>query len=122
MLEILSVLQCLILELETTTLKRMSIVITALLGMSCRVTMKGIARWAGKGGSYRTIQRFFTTLLPWPTLLWTFFRAHCWCSEDTYLLAGDESVITKSGKKTYGLGRFFSSLQNQSVSGLSFFC
>ena len=41
---------------------------------------------------------------------------------DTYLLAGDESVITKSGKKTYGLGRFFSSLQNQPVSGLSFFC
>ena len=31
-------------------------------------------------------------------------------------------MITKSGKKTYGLGRFFSSLQNQSVSGLSFFC
>lgn len=122
MLDILSLLQCLILEVETTTLKRMSIVITAILGMSGRVTMKGISRWAGKGGSYRTIQRFFNTLLPWPTLLWTFFREHCWCSEDTYLLAGDESVITKSGKKTYGLGRFFSSLQNQSVSGLSFFC
>ena len=122
MLDILSLLQCLIFELETTTLTRMSIVMTALLGMSGRVTMKGIARWAGKGGSYRTIQRFFNTLLPWPTLLWTFFRHHCWCSQDTYLLAGDESVITKSGKKTYGLGRFFSSLQNQSVSGLSFFC
>ena len=68
MLDILSLLQCLILELETTTLKRMSIVITALLGMSGRVTMKGISRWAGKGGSYRTIQRFFNTVLPWPTL------------------------------------------------------
>ena len=31
-------------------------------------------------------------------------------------------MITKSGKKTYGLGRFFSSRPNQSVSGLSFFC
>ena len=122
MLDILSLLQCLILEVETTTLKRMSIVITALLGMSGRITMKGISRWAGKGGSYRTIQRFFNTVLPWPTLLWKFFRHHCWRSQDTYLLAGDESVITKSGKKTYGLGRFFSSLQNQSVSGLSFFC
>lgn len=122
MLDILSLLQCLILEVETTTLKRMSIVITALLGMSGRVTMKGISRWAGKGGSYRTIQRFFNTVLPWPTLLWTFFCHHCWRSQDTYVLAGDESVITKSGKKTYGLGRFFSSLQNQSVLGLSFFC
>ena len=29
--------------------------------MSGRVTMLGISRWAGKGGSYRTIQRFFVT-------------------------------------------------------------
>ncbi len=122
MLDILSLLQCLILSVDETTLKRMSIVVTALLGMSGRVTMKGISRWAGKGGSYRTIQRFFNTVLPWPTILWTFFRHHCWQSNDTYLLAGDESVITKSGKKTHGLGRFFSGLQNQPVSGLSFFC
>ncbi len=61
MLDIFSLLQCLIFELETTTLTRMSIVMTALLGMSGRVTMKGIARWAGKGGSYRTVQRFFNT-------------------------------------------------------------
>lgn len=122
MLDILSLLQCLILSVDETTLKRMSVVVTALLGMSGRVTMKGISRWAGKGGSYRTIQRFFNTVLPWPTILWTFFRHHCWRSNDTYLLAGDESVITKSGKKTHGLGRFFSGLQNQPVSGLSFFC
>ena len=122
MLDILSLLQCLILEVETTTLRRMSIVVTALLGMSGRVTMKGISRWAGKGGSYRTIQRFFNTVLPWSTLLWTFFHCHCWRAKHTYLLAGDESVITKSGKKTYGIGRFFSGLQNQPVSGLSFFC
>ena len=41
MLDILSLLQCLILEVETRTLKRMSIVITALLVMS-----KGISRWS----------------------------------------------------------------------------
>ena len=122
MLDILSLLQCLILEVETTTLKRMNIVITALLGMSGRVRMKGISRWAGTGGSYRTIQRFFNKVLPWPILLWRFFHCHCWSEKQTYLLAGDESVVTKSGKKTYGIGRFFSSLQNQAVSGLSFFC
>lgn len=120
MLDILSLLQCLIWSVDETTLKRMSVVVTGLLGMSGRVTMKGISPWAGKGGSYRTIQRFFNTVMPWPTVLWTFFHHHCWNSNDTYLLAGDESVITKSGKKTYGLGRFFSGLQNQPVSGLSF--
>ncbi|TXK93182.1 hypothetical protein BMR02_13820 [Methylococcaceae bacterium HT1] len=36
------------------------------------------------------------------------------------VLIGDEVVVTKSGKKTYGLGRFFSSIQNQAVPGLCF--
>jgi hypothetical protein len=37
------------------------------------------------------------------------------------LLAGDEVVVTKSGKKTHGLGRFFSSLYDHPVLGLAFF-
>jgi putative transposase len=109
-------------HLDATTLHRMSIVVTALFAMSGRMTMLGISRWSGKGGSYRTIQRFFNTLMPWPRLMWEFFRCHCWCQHDTYLLAGDEVVVTKAGKTTYGLGRFFSSLSEHPVSGLSFFC
>jgi hypothetical protein len=38
-----------------------------------------------------------------------------------YLLAGDESIVTKSGKKTYGLDRFFAGLYGKPVPGLSFF-
>jgi len=37
----------------------MSRLIPALLTMTGRVTMFGIARWTEKGGSYRTIQRFY---------------------------------------------------------------
>ncbi len=37
------------------------------------------------------------------------------------MLAGDEVVISKSGKKTYGLDRFFSSLASKPILGLSFF-
>jgi IS4 transposase len=49
-----------------------------------------------------------------------------WCStcrnpNEIYLLAGDEVVISKSGKQTYGLDRFFSSLAGKPISGLSFF-
>ena len=40
---------------------------------------------------------------------------------EAYLLAGDEVVITKAGKETYGLDKFFSSLLNKPISGLSFF-
>jgi putative transposase len=122
MYDILPLLQCLMFHLDTTTLHRMSIVVTALFAMSGRITMLGIARWSGEGGSYRTIQRFFNTLMPWPTLMWEFFRCHCWRRQDTYLLVGDEVVVTKAGKKTYGLGRFFSSLYDHPVAGLAFFC
>ncbi|NER40167.1 MAG: transposase [Oscillatoria sp. SIO1A7] len=44
-----------------------------------------------------------------------------WREKDVYLLAGDEVVVTKAGKKTYGIDRFFSSLYGKPVSGLSFF-
>ncbi len=121
MFDILSLLQCLLFHLDETLLGQLSIVITAMLAMSGRVTMLGISRWAGKGGSYRTVQRLFSTPLPWPRLFWEFFRYHCWCPDQTYLLAGDEVVVTKSGKQTHGLGRFFSSLYDHPVKGLGFF-
>lgn len=121
MLEILPLLQCLTPYISQTSLDQLSVIITAMLTMTGRVTMRGISRWAGKGGSYRTIQRFFYTSICWPNLLWVFFRQNCWVRKDNYLLVGDEVVVTKAGKKTYGIGRFFSSLYKQPVSGLAFF-
>ena len=46
--------------------------------------MLGIARWAGNGGSYRTVQRFFATVIPWAMLFWVFFRHHVYRSEEVY--------------------------------------
>ena len=40
-------------------LRQLQLVVMAVLAMTGRVTMLGISRWAGEGGSYRTIQRFF---------------------------------------------------------------
>ncbi|BAZ40442.1 transposase [Calothrix sp. NIES-4101] len=92
-----------------------------MLAMTGRITMLGISRWCGKGGSYRTIQRFFAHSLPWATLFWVFFREHIFCKKETYILAGDEVVVSKAGKKSYGIERFFSSLYNKPILGLSFF-
>ena len=92
-----------------------------MLVMTGRVTMLGMSRWAGPGGSYRTVQRFFSTVIPWATLCWVFFRHHMYRAEDVYLLAGDEVVVTKAGKHTHGLDRFFSSLYGKPVPGLAFF-
>jgi hypothetical protein len=83
--------------------------------------MVGLARWAGKGGSYRTIQRFFATVIPWGILFWVFFRHHVYAPNEVYLVVGDEVIVTKAGKGTHGLDRFFVSLYGKPVPGLAFF-
>lgn len=121
MTDILALLQCLNPELEKTTLRQMSRIIPALLAMTGRVTMLGLSRWTEKGGSYRTVQRFFHTVLPWATLFWLFFRHHLLRPGTHYLLVGDESVVTKAGKLTHGLDHFFASLYGRVVPSLAFF-
>ena len=120
-MDILALFQCLRPHVTTTTLRQCSRIAWAMLVMTGRVTMLGLSRWAGQGGSYRTMQRFFSTVLPWATLFWVFFRQHIYCPEDVYVLAGDEVVVTKAGKTTHGLDRFFSSLYGKPVPGLAFF-
>jgi putative transposase len=119
--DILAHLQCLEPYLTSTTVRQMSHIVVAMLMMTGRVTMLGLSRWTDKGGSYRTIQRFFYTAMPWALVFWQFFRHRLFNPDDVYLLAGDESVVTKAGKKTYGLDRFFSGLYGKPVPGLSFF-
>jgi len=119
--DILALLSCLTLDLDSTSLKHLGCIVQALLAMSGRVTMLGISRWAGKGGSYRSIQRFFYNPHNWPTLLWVFFRSHCYRAQDTYAIAGDEVVTSKAGKHTYGVDWFFSSLSDRPIRGLAFF-
>src|SRR5437773_6068919 len=118
--DIMLVVACLSQCLDTTTLRHLSRVTEAMLAMTGRVTMRGIARWAGKGGSYRTIQRLFTTSLSWATLQWALIRHHLLDPDDVILMGGDDVVVTKSGQQTYGLDRFFSSLYGKRVPGLGF--
>lgn len=118
---IVALLQCLQPFVTATTLRQFSKIISAILAMTGRVTMLGISRWAGQGGSYRTVQRFFHTTLPWATLFWVFFHRHLYQSDDVHLLAGDEVVLTKAGDATFGLDRFFAGLLNRVVPGLAFF-
>src|SRR5712692_8102899 len=106
-MDILALLQCLAPILSVTTIRQLSRIVFALLALTGRVTMLGISRWTGAGGSYRTVQRFFATALPWAALFWIFFRTHLFQTDDVYLLAGDETVVTKAGKHTAGLDRFF---------------
>jgi hypothetical protein len=92
-----------------------------MLAMTGRVTMLGLSRWTEKGGSYRTIQRFFNSPIGWSKVNWFLIRHHLLDRAEAILIGGDESVVTKSGWKSYGLDRFFSSLYGKPVPGLSFF-
>ena len=120
-MDIVALCQCLRPHVTATTLRQVSRIVAALLVMTERVTMLGISRWAGPGGSYRTVQRFFSQALPWAMLFWVFFRQHVYRADEVYLLVGDEVVATKAGKHTHGLDRFFSSLYGKPVPGLAFF-
>ena len=115
---IMSLLFCLSPCLDYTTLRRLGVIVTAILSMPDRVTMLGMSRWTDKGGSYRNVQRFFKTNIDWAKLQWFFIRAHLKDAPGIILLTGDEVVTPKSGKQTYGLGRFFSSIYNKPIPGL----
>src|SRR5512134_1235654 len=119
--DIVALLQCCQPFVTAPTLRQFGKIIFALLAMTGRVTMLGISRWAGQGGSYRTVQRFFSTSLPWATLFWVFFRHHLLRPDDVYLLAGDEVVVSKAGACTHGLDRFFAGVYGRVIPGLAFF-
>ena len=119
--EIVALLQTIAPLLSKTAVHQMSHVLYGMLVASGRITMLGLSRWTGRGGSYRTLQRFYYTELPWKAIHWLLFRLKFLKPEDEYLIAGDEVVASKAGKATYGLDRFFSSIQQRVISGLSFF-
>ena len=94
-MNILALLQCLQSNLSKTDIRRMSRIAQAIISMSGRVTMLGISRWEGAGGSYRTVQRFFNNIRSWSEMMSSFFMTHLYQAEGEYFLAGDESIITK---------------------------
>jgi hypothetical protein len=94
--------------LNRKTFNQLNILVEAILSMTGRVTMLGMSRWSEDGGSYRTIQRFFGLPdIPWVRMNWLVSRLFLQDKDDVILFAGDEVVVTKSGKETFGVGRFF---------------
>jgi putative transposase len=120
MSDIMMVFACLNQSLPPTALRQLTVVAQALLALTGRVTMLGLSRWAGQGGSYRTIQRFFNTTVTWSVLQWLLIHTPLWESGETLVAAGDDVIVTKSGKCTHGLDRFFCSIYSKVVPGLGF--
>jgi putative transposase len=121
MTEIVALLQSIAPVISTTTLRQLSQVVYGMLISNGRITMLELSRWTEKGGSYRTIQRLYHRPMLWLQIQWILFTSQFHRTDHEYIAAGDEVVFGKAGKETYGLGRFFSSLQNRVIPGLSFF-
>jgi len=121
MTEIVALLQSIAPVISTTTLRQLSQVVYGMLISNGRITMLELSRWTETGGSYRTIQRLYHTPILWLQIQWILFTRQFHQTDREYIAAGDEVVFGKAGKETYGLGRFFSSLQNRVIPGLSFF-
>lgn len=85
------------------------------------VTMKNISRWTSRGCSYRTIQRFFASPVDWLGMNMILFRTIVLGipSGSRYVLAVDEVVEKKAGKKTWGVNWFYSSTAGKVIRSVS---
>jgi putative transposase len=104
-----------------TTLRPCSRIAWAMLVLTGRVTRLGISRWAGKGGRYRPVPRFFSQALPWAMLFGVFLRQHGSRAGEVSLLVGDEGVATTAGPHPHGRDRFFARLDGKPGPGLACF-
>jgi putative transposase len=95
-MNILALLQPIQNSVSKTTLRQLSRIILVMIAMTGRVTMPGLSRWTEKGDSYRTVQRFLYTVIPWAEVFWAFFHEYLLDRQDTYLLTGDECIVAKS--------------------------
>ncbi len=120
MVDIVALLKDLSPYLTNTTVRQLEHIVLAMLCIPNRITMLNLSRWTERGGSYRTLQRWYHTPLSWATILWSIVRIHLLDPDGVYLLAADDVVVSKSGKKTHGLGRFYSSIAKRPISSVSF--
>ena len=106
-MDILTLFACFSTLTSTTSIRYLTVIAETIFSMTGRVTMLGISRWAEKGGSYRTVQRFFATTFLWTALQIKFVETHLFNPWHEYILAVNATTITKSGKNTFRIDRFF---------------
>jgi putative transposase len=118
--EIITLLSCLSLYLSATEMRHLHRIVEAILCISGQVTMLGLSRWSRGGGSYRTLQRGYNQAYPWSAIHWEMVKAQGVQADKVYILAADDVVVSKAGKATHGVGRFYSSLAQRCIGSVAF--
>lgn len=86
--------------------------------MSGSKTMLNISRYTKDEACYKTIERFYNRVIPW--LEMNLLLISKFVNSSTFILASDETLSSKSGKKTYGIDYFFSSIIQKPIKSLCF--
>lgn len=105
--------------LKKTELENLRTIVSALLCMSGNKTMLNISRWTIGELSYKTIERFYNQVIPWLDINIKILFLNLNNTKEV-ILVGDETKVTKSGKKTYGIDYFFNSIYQKTMKGLCF--
>ena len=105
--------------LNKTKLENLRIISLAMLCMSGNKTMLNISRWTIGELSYKTIERFYNQLIPWLDINIKVLFLNLKNPKEV-ILSGDETKVTKSGKKTYGIDYFFNSIYKKTMKSLCF--
>jgi len=115
--ELLSIINCLKVFFPRN-FETFSVIINAMLTMSGSKTMLNISRWTKGEACYKTIERFYSRTIPW--LEMNLLLIMQLTKGLTMLVASDETLSSKSGKKTTGIDFFFSSIYQKPIKSLCF--
>jgi putative transposase len=99
---------------NSPTFNTFNIIVMTMLYMSGSKNMLNISRWAKL--SYKKVERFFDKSICWLSINLAFLNFLVNKSE--FILASDETLATKSGNKTHGLDKFFSSTLKKVVKAI----
>jgi hypothetical protein len=95
-------------------------IIIAMLSMTGSKTMLNISRYTKDETCYKTIERFYNRVIPWLEMNLILINKFISFSGLVVLLASDETVASKAGKKTFGIDYFFSSIIQKPIKSLCF--
>lgn len=103
--------------LKESELKNLREIVSAMLGMSGKKTMLNISRWTEI--CYRTVERFYNRIIPWLDLNILLINMRAGKIEEL-IATGDETGVIKSGKKTYGVDKYFNSIYQKVMNSVYF--
>lgn len=85
-----------------------------------KITVRSLWRYCNQAYSLRHLFRFFGEVHEWVKISISVFKACLYKEDRVYLIAIDETVIEKSGKKTHGKYKFYSSVFKQVIESVCF--